>query len=360
MAARLRKTLPKDLTARMDAAEASGDHVELFHALERCEVDARGGHANGTPLMMRQCTAELARWCVARGTDVNALDDHGRTALHHSVQRRFRNRLTPELLIELGADVHVADKTGLTPIHFAADAKNAEAVETLLRHGADATVLSRSGSGTLPSDGGLSPLEYALSRMSNADFVAMVPTVDVLLAAGTPPTERCRELVRQAAARFEFHRSGFSPEKVDETSAAMESLCERFGVAPPARRVMHDGRAPIVASAGTWRAQFKELWGLLVPSHGAAATVQGEVIRIAGRVDDEVHRNGKANWDADYRAMVDALLAHLHSGDPIGLSNAECRALVAREETDSLIQLALEWVARNPDPVALPTPTYAR
>lgn len=65
---------------------------------------------------------------------------------------------------------------------------------------------------------------------------------------------------------------------------------------------MHDGTSPIVATAATPEDRFDELWNLLVPSGGPSATVQGEVIRIAGKIHDEWHRNGGCNWDRDFAA----------------------------------------------------------
>ena len=53
---------------------------------------------------------------------------------------------------------------------------------------------------------------------------------------------------------------------------------------------------------------------MLVPSQGAAKTIQGEVIRITGKVSNEILGNGGGNWDSDYKKMLDALLKHLGSG----------------------------------------------
>jgi hypothetical protein len=104
-----------------------------------------------------------------------------------------------------------------------------------------------------------------------------------------------KAFVQRIGENFEFHRAGFNPESVEATSAALDRLYALFGVPPVPRRMMHDGRSPIVAKSARWQDQQQELWALLVPSNGPAATVQGEVIRIAGRVADEIDRNGGAN-----------------------------------------------------------------
>ncbi len=358
--AALRKTLPKDFEKQLEQAAASGDYGPVHAVLEACELDARGGYAKATVLTMGECTPELARWVVARGTPVDAEDAYGRTALHESARARFRHKLPPAVLLELGADLRHRDKYGATPLHFAADGKNLASVELLLSRGAEVDVLD---------DKGLTPLEHALQRMSNIDLVAMVPVARALLAAGAR-VERAPEFVKRAADTFEFHRAGFAKEAVEETSAAARALCEMFGVTPPGPRVMHDGVSPIVATAATWQKQHAELWNLLVPSSGACATVQGEVIRIAGRVSDELHRNGGVNWNADYDAMLRAFCEHLGSHAALSPDElAECAALARQrsristekgEGTARLAQLSVKWVSSNPTPIPLPPPAYKR
>ena len=61
--------------------------------------------------------------------------------------------------------------------------------------------------------------------------------------------------------------------------------------------------------------EFQLLWDLLVPSMGKAETAQGEVIRIAGRVQHEFLDNGCMNWDDDFRKMLDAFLRYLQLGN---------------------------------------------
>ncbi len=356
----LRKTLPKDFEQTLEQAAESGDYAPVHAILEACELEARGGYAKATVLTMRQCTPELARWVVARGTHVDATDNYGRTALHESARARFHHLLPPAVLIDLGADIHHRDKYGATPLHFAADGKNLPSVELLLARGAKVDELD---------DKGFTPLEYALQRMSNIDLVAMVPVAKALLAAGAR-VERAPEFVKRAADTFEFHRAGFAKDSVEEAAAAARALCEMFGVTPPAPRKMHDGVSPIVATAATWQKQHVELWELLVPSSGACKTVQGEVVRIAGRVSDELHRNGGVNWNADYDAMLKAFCAHLGSHAALSPDElAECAALARQrsristekgEGTARLAQLSVKWVLSNPTPIPLPPPAYRR
>jgi Ankyrin repeats (many copies) len=357
---KLRKTLPKELAEQMTRAAETSDYSAVHAALEACEVDARGSYCKGTLLMMGECTPELARWAVARGLDVNAGDTYGRTALHESARSRYHHKLGPAVLIELGANVNLADEGGLTPLHSAADGKNLAAVTVLLSRGSEVNAAEESG---------LTPLEYGLRRVSNADLVDMLTVVEALRAAGAK-AGRAPEFVKEAAERFEFHRAGFAKESVVETSAASRTLCEMFGVTPPSPRMMHDGKANIVARAATWQTRHSELWDLLVPSSGACKTMQGEVIRIAGRIGDELHRNGGCNWDGDYDAMIRAFCDHVASHIALATNElAECTAMIRQrsristekgEGTARLAELAVKWVSLNPMPIALPTPAYTR
>jgi hypothetical protein len=352
-----RKTLPTDLDELLDAAAESDDYGAVYKALEQCLPDARGGYGKGTILMNRRCTLEVARWAIERGTDIHATDTRGYTALHESARSRFHHSLTPSQLIELGADVHRTSNAGHTPLHSAVDGKHLDAVQTLIRHGADVNARS-----TLDQ----SPLEFGLHRMSNVDLVAMVPVATAVLNAGAEITQRGKDYVIRACENFEFHRAGFNKDLVEETSAAAERLCDLFSVEPPARRRMHDGTSPIVATAATPPERFAELWDLLVPSSGPCQTIQGEVIRIAGRVRDEWYRNGGGNWDRDYALMASAFSKHIGSCEALDPPDLEACALVVkslRSDPDGCDRLrfwAVEWVARNPDPIPLPPPAYQR
>lgn len=122
---RLRKTLPRNLSDQMKTACETGDESAVRAILERCLVDARGGYGKQTALMLEGCSPALARWLVEeRGLDVDATDEFGRTALHHSARaahHAWRHLAPVALLLELGADPHHAVGSGKTPLHAAAD-----------------------------------------------------------------------------------------------------------------------------------------------------------------------------------------------------------------------------------------------
>ncbi len=352
-----KKLLPKNFEAFLKEALATSDIAAVQAVFETCDIDARGGYSKRTALMMRDCTPALAQWLVAKGADVNAADDYGDTPLHGSAFARFAHHLPPKVLLDLGADIHKTCKAGRTALHSAADGKNLKSVLLLLSHGAHVDALSHDG---------FTPLEYALQRISNTDLVDIVPVAKALLTAGARSTSQSKAFVKKAAEQFEFHRAGFNKDYVEETSQAARALCELFQVELPVVRQMHDGNAAIVPTGDTWMQKFNSLWQILVPSSGACNTVQGEVLRIAGRLRDELSRNGGCNWDKDHRAMLNTWLQHLATHNTLSATQLiEAKAIVelgrdAEDESDNMLELSLAWVVLNPMPIALAKTTYRR
>lgn len=353
----LKKLLPKNFEDILKESQVSGDIAAAQAVFETCDIDARGGYGKRTTLMMRNCTPVLARWLVAQGADVNAADDYGETPLHSSAFARYAHHLPPEVLLDLGADIHKTCRSGRTALHSAAGGKNLKSVTLLLTRGASVDVLSADG---------LTPLEYALQRMSNTDLIDMIPVIKTLFASGARSTQQSQAVVKRAVENFEFHRVGFNKDFVEETAAATRELCQLFDLEPPAFRQIHDGKSPIFVVGETWLEQFNSLWQALIPSSGACETVQGEVVRITGRMRDELLRNGGANWNRDFSAMLQAWLEHTASHHALNdalLSEASEIVALGRNcegHTDSMIKLSLEWVKLNPMPIKLPKPSYKR
>jgi hypothetical protein len=347
-----KKQLPKDFETLLKTRGLK----ELKVLFDTHDVNARGGVFKQTALAFNECPDELARWLVERGADLAAGDRYGDTPLH-SRSRHWKGRI--EVLLELGAEVNHGDGENMhgTPLHAAAGSYRVETADVLLRHGARVDSLNRERQ---------TPLAYALQRCSNAQIQDMAAIAELFLAAGARQTAEMQAFVTRIGTDFEFHRGGFNRDSVAATSAALEKLYVLFGVPPVPRRTMHDGKSPIVAQSARWEDQHQELWELLVPSSGAAGTIQGEVVRIAGRIHDELERNGGANWDRGYKRMADAFLVHISSGIPLAESLlTEAREIAAELKrkngnTRRLCELAVNWVALNPTPLKLPSPDYDR
>ena len=176
--------------------------------------------------------------------------------------------------------------------------------------------------------------------------------------------------IEQIGKDFEFHRESIHPDYIEAADKGLAKLYELFDVKPVEKRLTHDGVSPIKLVEGSWEEQYEQLWSFLIPSSGPAKTVQGEVIRIPGRVRDELDRNGGANWDRDYRKMLQAMPHYLSLGTPLSDQELEeikqAIAQIHSKENDDeasldrLCQLALAWIKQNPKPIDLEEPSYNR
>jgi hypothetical protein len=231
-------------------------------------------------------------------------------------------------------------------------------------------------------------------------------TAQALLDAGARITPEVTQKIEDLGKDFEFIRANYDEDSLPEADAALTKLYHMFGVTPVPKRQIHDGVSPIIVPgseppgtpppppspspslwnrlvpqrwrqpapvpttpvpAMNWAEQHQALWEFLVPASGHAQTVQGEVIRISGRLSIEILGNAAANWDADYRKLVNALLKYLASGHPLPQNELDEAAATAKEvltddgtATQRLRQLAVQWVKANPQPIALGKTDYKR
>ncbi len=117
---------------------------------------------------------EAVRTLVGQGSDVNAAQGDGMTALHWAAMNG--NADITELLIHAGASVHATTRLGsYTPLHLAARGGRASAATALLAAGADSKAIT--------STGGATALHLAAA---NGD----VATIDALAAGGADVNAR--------------------------------------------------------------------------------------------------------------------------------------------------------------------------
>ena len=356
MAKKKRVTLPKDFKELVE----TGDIEKLKAIYNLCELSATydGRYGMNTALHYYGVPNELVCWLVEQGLDVNIENYYGRSPLY---VQSTGGRDTVKLLFELGADIEKPDRYGNRPLHTAASFFRVDTVRFLVEKGANIHV---------ENDRKQTPLESALAVCRNADIPKMAEISTILLDAGAKITSNMKESVKRIGEEFEFHRDNFSKDYLSKADAGLKKLYTLFHVAPIAKRQMHDGVSPIIVADEPWEKQYEALWQLLVPSSGAAQTVQGEVIRITGRIRAELYRNGGANWDRNYRKMLDALFVYFASGIPLSeYELSETKKLTSsihakgdddEQITDRLCELAVLWVSKNPDPVLLNKLNYDR
>jgi len=126
----------------------------------------------------------------------------------------------------------------------------------------------------------------------------------------------------------------------------------------------------------SWQKEFSELWDALVPAEGQAETLQGELVRIAGKLTDQAYRNGNMNWDRDHERMWRFVGQRLD--DPQTFSAVE-RALI-RAKIEEIIrdyvssdvsgegscyyiisEKVVDWCRAHPTPIVhRPDPTLGR
>jgi hypothetical protein len=118
-----------------------------------------------------------------------------------------------------------------------------------------------------------------------------------------------------------------------------------------------------------WKREQGRLWDALVPQTGRANTLQGELIRIAGKLTDEAYRNGNDNWDDESAAMWRFVGQHVADPDTfIPEQLAEIREAVASIIRDYdrpdvsgdgspyylVSERVVDWCIAHPDPHPVP------
>ena len=353
--AKKRVTLPKDFNELL----TDGNIDQLKAVYDKCELNAYDGRFSlCTPLHMGGVPDELVIWLVEQGLDINTPDYYGATPLY---RQAILGRDTVKLLLELGADIGKPNTYGETPLHVAAEFFHPKTVKLLIDKGADVNA---------KNDMGRTPLASVLMVCRGIYIAQTAEIAKMLLDAGAKKTPAMKEKVENIGKDFEFHREGINPDYLEAADQGLEKLYALFDVKPVAKRIIHDGVSPIFVKEGSWEEQYEELWSFLIPSSGAAKTVQGEVIRIPGRVRDELDRNGGVNWDRNYRKMLQAMPHYLSLGTPLSDNDLEeAKQLISQIygkdfndglRLDRLCQLAIAWIKQNPEPLPLEEPSYKR
>ena len=361
----LRKTLPADI----EQIIASGDVEAVARAVARCEIGAYLRGAVYEPRLMHfPASEEITDFLLARGEDINSRDRYERTPIHARVRSRCLDQIP--LLIARGGDINARDTSDQTALFGVVERFPVADVSQMITWGADPLVVADSrvyGKATL--------VESVVAWHNFLDTPRALAVIRLLLSVGAPVGERVSTALRSMdRMRCTFITHGLpdhlSQSQVDEASAALSELCALFAVEQREAQ-----RAPVVGerleldpSVPALR-QHGELWDLLVPDSGQCQTLQGEVIRIAGRVGYEVYDIGGINWDRSFGALLDQYLRVVASGvslPPDSLSRAEAAvaSLKARSmntgDVDEITKLSVSWVRLNPVLVEADLPDVGR
>ena len=347
--AKKKKTLPANFYELIEAKDLDA----LKAVFNQCELNAYDRHSFNKPaLSFYDVPLELMDWLIAQGADINVKDEYDRTPLHYHAQVNDIERVA--LLLEKGADIEAIAQYDETPLHAAG--YHPEVTALLIAKGANVKA---------KDDMKHNPMEAMLYSVQSIDISKAAKTAELYLKAGLKPTKFAKEQITRIGEDFEFHRNNFNIEYLEETDAGLQQLYKLFDVPPVPRRIQHDGKSAIILAGDTWEERYEQAWTLLVPGSGSATTVQGEVVRIAGRVNDELFRNAMGNWNKEYRKMLTAMSGYLQQGNALSEKEltevADIQKHILEDDgtgSQRLCELATAWVVQNPKPIALGEVNY--
>jgi hypothetical protein len=347
--------LPDDFRELM----REGDLEKLKSVYDNCAIQAHVLDKNWrwkNALYIYTPCSEFYQWLVDQGLDINAEEQKDTTPLTEQAGCCENN---VEGLLRAGADPN--GTKWKNPMFIACRALLKDIVEVLIRYGADVNVPNKKFCGITPLDVLLKTTQY--ERMPEIYAIAEMLLANKATSKGNP-----QKLVEQIGQGFEFRKSSMDTDKLAECELAMEKLYKLFSVEPVKKIVKHDGISQIKVTEKDNKKAFEELWESLVPSKGKCETVQGEMIRIAGKLGHwlEEYSGDKRRWKTNCAKMLEALPKYYAMGKPLPPKKAsEFEILVSEinydsdpEDEEPLRELVVDWVRKNPDPIKLGEVSY--
>ena len=336
---RKRKKLVEDFEELLEA----GDMDALKAVYDACALNAVFGYSKDTALALRGTPLELMRWLIDQGLDVNTENRFGRTALAEHASRGDIDKM--KILLDCGADIEAGKHW---PLFQAAKSHQPKAIALLLENGADLHRENRLGHGR-------TAFKEAVATADTDSLSRVLASIEVLLDAGSEIDDEAREDFTKFGRRYDL----LSGKQRDKYQPVMDRLYERIGADRPQEITPHDGHSDIIVPADkSINGQFRYLWNYLVPGGGPAATVQGEVIRIVGRLGYEALEMGYVNWDKEFVKMTDFWLETVGAAEDAMAVVKQRKA--GEADIDALTEATIEWVTEHPQPIALGEVPYRR
>ncbi len=354
-----RKVLPENFRKIVE----KGDLQKFANVFEECEIDARleRGKSTANAFSISGLNVKQARFLIENGFNLNSDCGFGYPAIAFQAD----NRAILKLLLEYRANINcVVDVSKGSALFYAANTNNIKAVKNLLEFGASVTARNSSFSKSYL-------LDEILSTCTTEQLIDRVAISKMLLEAGAKPSKETTEYVKAILETFEEEKENIKKDEVKKYIKAEKELSELFGVEIPdlnAAKLPPIELPKIEVTSTNWWEQYNELWAILVPERGPSNTIQGEIIRIVGKISYELLDNGGANWDREFVKMARALEKYLTIEDDKDAETANAAIALANKiskrssETDiiKLSELAVKWVLANPNAIYLEKVDYKR
>ena len=367
----LGKKMKKNVTLPNNYEELlkSGDVEALKKVFDKCELNAyQRGYFKCRALHFYSVPYDFMKWILEQGFDPNSMSTYD-VPLNYC----FNDLDKIKLLIEHGADINFKCSSNETPVHSMCDGNwNIENLKFILENGADINARNNSNE---------TPLIYAIKRKDIPDtrFVQMVELLlehhkktlkasfmdKILKKEKHPIPDEDWKTIQKEITRIghshEFYKVNIKDENLlKEENANMKRLYEIFDVEPVPEREMVTETSLIKVKATEWEKQYSELWDLLVPGCGRAEFIQGEAIRLVGRLSYEVLDMGCCNWDDDFKKLPEAYLLLISYGKKLDDEEYEDIKSIMKnikksddDDFNYIAEMTVKWILKNPVPVKL-------
>lgn len=332
-----------------------GNLEQLKQVFEKCDINAKVARGIGysNALSLYPLPREFAFWLKDQGIDLEYKGRANRTPIFDHVEQ-FRFGGDAMLLVELGCNIHAITQYGETLMHSAVAFRNIPIIKYLVQQGFEIDLEKQKQS--QPNLKGNNYLEILLQHNTSAvALLSLVEPCQLLIEYGVPVTPYCKKYFSHIVKQFEFYKTGMAKDIQKECCKNLETLYQLFDVCPIPERKLHDGISDIIIKGNTEDEMYSNLWNLLVPANGKAQSMQGEAVRIFGKLSHELLDNGGINWNSDFKQMADTLLHYFTCGVPLSLEkmNTATKILSALHtnisEKSLLIvrSLLIEWIKQN-------------